>query len=1130
MSVRRVAAGAALLLFTLVLRPGGTPSAQDLGNALVISEVYGGGGNNGALYTHDFVEIYNRSGAPVSLANLSIQYASATGTGNFGANDGQLTALPAVVLGPGGYFLVQQAAGSATPAGAPLPGADFVDPTPIAMAAGAGKVALVTGTAALGCNGGSTPCHATQRARIVDLVGYGTANFFEGTAAAATLSASQSAARTPVTQDTNQNSVDFARISPPDPQGGGLVAGNPVISVTDATANEAGGAITFTVRLNRVSAVPVFYSIATRDVTAQANVDYVPLVLTSQVIPDGTLQATHTVSLLDDSEDEQPNERFEVVLTDIVSPDAGDTVGLGTIGNDDVPLRTIEELQGDGPVSAFDGRDVVTSGVVTLRKANGFFIQSPDDEADDRPETSNALFVFTSSTPTVSVGDAVRVAGALDEFRGASAELAGTLTEIVSPAVVTLSTGNPLPAPLDLAAILTAPAETREAQLERYEGMLVSVAALDVVAPTNAFGELFGVLPGTARPFREPGVDASQPVPPEAPATVPVFDSNLERIMLDTDDGLTSEGVRRPRINVATRGPGAPASVVDIFGPLDYAFDAYRVVVDDRALGFDARVPAAVPAMTSPEFTIASQNLENFRPTASTPAAQAAFAQRVQKAARMVVEVLRTPDILGVIEVGTKADLEALATAINAAAGTSYEAHLEVTPGSTQNLGYLVNLARVEVIGTPLQYFAGDTWVFEGEADILHDRAPYLLRARIRGSGMPVTVILNHLKSLIGVNSFAPYPAGSTTGATAGERNRLKRRLQAEDLADLVTDHVHENLVVMGDMNAFEFNDGLVDVIGTIKATPAGAGEVTLASADRWSHELVNLADLVPEAARYSYVFDGNAQVLDHILVNRAMRDALSRFTYSRNNADFPERFETDFTVPTRVSDHEGAVAYFVPTADVSVSIDAAAPVVEAGNTIAYTVTVSNAGTAAAQNVVVTDGASTIATIPLLAAGASEQVTFTRATTCDIGNGTVIGGVATASADTVDPDTANNMASALVTVLNAGPTIAGLTASHTELWPANHNMVTVTLGYTAADTCGAVATRVSVTSNEAVNGTGDGDTAPDWIVVDDTRVQLRAERAATGGGRVYAVRVTATDAAGATTHADVAIAVPHSRR
>jgi uncharacterized protein len=191
-----------------------TASIQSGSPGLVISQVYGGGGNSGAPYTHDFVVLFNRGSASASLAGLSIQYASATGTGNFGANSGQLTELPSVTLAPGQYYLVQQAAGAGN--GVALPTPDLVDATPIAMAAGAGKVALVTGTTSLGCNGSAgQPCSAEQLARILDLVGYGNANFFEGSAAAPTLSNTTAALRGESgCSDTDDNAADFTAGAP----------------------------------------------------------------------------------------------------------------------------------------------------------------------------------------------------------------------------------------------------------------------------------------------------------------------------------------------------------------------------------------------------------------------------------------------------------------------------------------------------------------------------------------------------------------------------------------------------------------------------------------------------------------------------------------------------------------------------------------------------------------------------------------------------------------------------------------------------------------------------------------------------------------------------------------------------
>ena len=131
----------------------GSANAFAAGN-LVVSQVYGGGGNAGASYTHDFIEIFNRGNVSVPLNGMSVQYASATGTGNFGANTTQITELPSVALLPGQYFLIQEASTAAV--GAPLPTADLVDATPIAMSGTAGKVALVVDAVTLGCNGSST--------------------------------------------------------------------------------------------------------------------------------------------------------------------------------------------------------------------------------------------------------------------------------------------------------------------------------------------------------------------------------------------------------------------------------------------------------------------------------------------------------------------------------------------------------------------------------------------------------------------------------------------------------------------------------------------------------------------------------------------------------------------------------------------------------------------------------------------------------------------------------------------------------------------------------------------------------------------------------------------------------------
>jgi predicted extracellular nuclease len=108
---------------------------------------------------------------------------------------------------------------------------------------------------------------------------------------------------------------------------------------------------------------------------------------------------------------------------------------------------------------------------------------------------------------------------------------------------------------------------------------------------------------------------------------------------------------------------------------------------------------------------------------------------------------------------------------------------------------------------------------------------------------------------------------------------REKRRAQAEYLARLIQERMTaaptEPLLVLGDFNAFEFNDGFVDVIGTITGRPAPPDQVVLASPDLVEPDLTDLALTLPPDQRYSYVLDGNAQVLDHILASRHRRAGL---------------------------------------------------------------------------------------------------------------------------------------------------------------------------------------------------------------------------------------------------------------
>jgi len=176
---------------------------------VVISQVYGGGGNNGATYKNDFVELFNPTNTSQSLAGWSIQYASATGTFS---NVTNLTDPPTGPLGPGQYYLVQlgiTGAGIYT-----LPTPDAIGTTN--MNATAGQVILANTTTGLPCNGTSTPppCSASDPS-IIDLVGYGSVNFYEGSGTAPAPSNTTSDIRkVNGCYDTNNNNTDFATGTP----------------------------------------------------------------------------------------------------------------------------------------------------------------------------------------------------------------------------------------------------------------------------------------------------------------------------------------------------------------------------------------------------------------------------------------------------------------------------------------------------------------------------------------------------------------------------------------------------------------------------------------------------------------------------------------------------------------------------------------------------------------------------------------------------------------------------------------------------------------------------------------------------------------------------------------------------
>jgi hypothetical protein len=189
----------AIVMFAVVLIAA--PSARASSPDLVISQVYAGGGNSGATYANDYVELFNRGSSPIDLSGWSVQYATASGT--------TWTATPLVgTIASGRHYLIQFASGGT--AGLALTSPDATDTTSLSTAGG--KVALVHSATALTCGASAGNCSAVSTVR--DLLGYGTASDYESTAAPALTNTTALTRAGAGCTDTDANASDFTAESP----------------------------------------------------------------------------------------------------------------------------------------------------------------------------------------------------------------------------------------------------------------------------------------------------------------------------------------------------------------------------------------------------------------------------------------------------------------------------------------------------------------------------------------------------------------------------------------------------------------------------------------------------------------------------------------------------------------------------------------------------------------------------------------------------------------------------------------------------------------------------------------------------------------------------------------------------
>ena len=584
---------------------------------------------------------------------------------------------------------------------------------------------------------------------------------------------------------------------------------------------------------------------------------------------------------------------------------------------------SIAAVQGDKGASPVDGQVVRVTGVVTAILNKGFYIQTPDDQIDKDPKTSEGIYVFgENSVAMVSLGNLVQVDGTVTEFRPRSERIFLSITEITKPTVKVISKDNSLPAPIVLTAADLDP-NGRLDQMERFEGMRVK-GNFNAVAPTGGFtnektgisgsnGVFFAVLQGTPRPFREPGLGALSIIVEKLPKTTPAFDMNPEILRIDSVQQVGAKAID------VTSG----ATLAGLTGVIDYSRKFYTLYVDaanppkiDNIRPFVPMSPAG-----ERETTVGSFNIENFfddetnssnvEKESVTP--KDVFQKRLAKTSLAVRNVLSMPDVLGIIEVENLKALQKLAEKINADAVAAkqpdpkYVAYLEEGNDVRGiDVAFLVKSTKIKVV--EVKQLAKDEKIESvagAEGQNLFDRPPLLLRAEVidprSTKPLAFTVIVNHFKSYNGIDDEKD-----------GSRVQNKRRLEAEWLAKFVEDRQKadptERMIMCGDFNSFQFNDGYNDLIGILKGK--SDQNVLAPSKTAFVTGLVPMIDYIDAKNRYSYSFDGSAQALDHILVNKPSRLRALKFGYSRSNADFPKIYANDASRPERTSDHDAPVLF----------------------------------------------------------------------------------------------------------------------------------------------------------------------------------------------------------------------------
>ncbi|MGE7136069.1 lamin tail domain-containing protein [Luteibacter sp. NPDC031894] len=863
-----------------------------------------GGGND------EFVEVQNTGTAALDVSGYRLNASNASGT------TGTRFTFPAgTSVAPGCFLLVANGASSGY-SGSVAP--DLKYATGITDDGG---LALLNASGAIvdqvGLSAGSAYKQGTPLASL------GSANADQG------YGRKVNGAGLP--QNSGDNAADWVKVAPTAPRASTspCTVQGLSLSIADATVSVRNGddqSMPFAITLSEPASADVTVHAATADDTATVAAGDYDAVDTTLTIPAGATGTTLNVSV-HGAKDAGPDEAFRVNLSDASGGDVTIAKGsaVGAILNEIPVAAEIWQVTGRGQVSPLLGKRVSTHGnIVTAVGPAGFTMQTPDDRADDDRLTSNGIYVFTSTAPSVKPGDMVDVEATVDNYFNLpelkNATVATTRRGVRLPKAVLFGDNVPSSDPNTLSC--------GDTNFQCYVGMRVSIdngmiTTGNLRFSNEPFAEVYITANGK-RSLREPGVRYTVPVPDGV--NLPNWSGNPQVFKMNTADFGA----------VPANTPFNAGTTFRAEGVMSYAFGMYTFIPTKIDIKKAATLPRAVDARPFYAVRVGALNTERFCDTDfnttftcsggdSEPTADE-VKLKTQRLSAYIGSVLKLPDILSVEEVKSLQVLQGLAKQLGDDYPAQYEAILQ--PGhdpSGINVGFLVRTDRVRVLDVR-QLGADETWQDGGATAFVHDHPPLLLTADVPSivGRMRINVISVHPKARQNVDK---------TGSTA-ERDREKRFLQARSLATQVqaiqTDRKNllAPLLVVGDFNAYQFSDGFTDVVGLISGKYDDSNNLLKLGKNLVKPTLWNAVDSVPAQDRYSFLFTENFgniqgqaprqvpthQVLDHALLNSVARGLFLKMQYGRGNLDAPVQTLDDSASATGVqkaigsSDHDGFV------------------------------------------------------------------------------------------------------------------------------------------------------------------------------------------------------------------------------